>query len=253
MRQLVGERDEALAIDRVDRARTDDQARVVLFGDRPRVRARSPPGCWQTPNEATMTLLRRDGFGRMPQRVERRELRIEHHADVLQIGRHLPQQLHPLADDLRLERAEPSDVAAGPRQVRHIAGAERIADHHEHHRNAGARRTHGVHAGRAVDDDDVHLAVRMGLGGRLRQLEAAAVPAYVDGDVPPVGPARIRKRAAECFDPAQSLGIVFARWPSSGRCASAARTAPAPRRRGRRRAPPSHGSETSWRRFTCAS
>ena len=119
------------------------------------------------------------------------------------------QQLQPLADDLRLEGAEAGDIGAGPRQVRHIARADRIADHHEHHGEAGAGGAQGVHPGRAVDDNDVHLAVRMGLGGGLSQLEAAAIPAHVDRHIPPISPAHIRKGDAEGLDPAQALGIVL--------------------------------------------
>ena len=175
---------------------------------------------------------------------------------TFQVGRHLAQQLQPLADDLRLEGAEASDVGAGPRQVRHIARADRIADHHEHHGEAGAGGAQGVHPGRAVDDNDVDLAVRMRLGGGLSQLEAAAIPAHVDRHIPPIGPARIRKGDAEGLDPAQALGIALgdghhqadALW-RAGRglrpgatVGAAADSAAAPRDEIR--------EATSWRRFT---
>ncbi len=44
---------------------------------------------------------------------------------------------------------------------------------------------------------------------RLSQLEAAAIPAHVDRDIPPIHPASVRKRDAERLDPAETFGIVL--------------------------------------------
>ena len=55
--------------------------------------------------------------------------RIEEKSDVGEVGYDLPQQLQPFAFKVRREPAQPSDVATGPRQVRHDAAADRIFLH----------------------------------------------------------------------------------------------------------------------------
>ena len=69
-------------------------------------------------------------IGRVPQEGDTRDRR-----------HHLAQHLEPFGAALGAEDGIPGDVAAGVRQARDEAGAERIADADHHDRRARGRRT----------------------------------------------------------------------------------------------------------------
>jgi hypothetical protein len=83
--------------------------------------------------------------------------RIGQHRNVREFGYDLSQQLQPFAFQLRGDRAQSGDIAAGPRQARHDAGPDWIS-HRYHDKRNGCRGALDRERGRrAGSHDHVHM------------------------------------------------------------------------------------------------
>jgi hypothetical protein len=98
------------------------------------------------------------GLQRLSGWAVRRGRGTDEHADPRGPRHDLPENLQLLGDEIGLNEGQPGDVAAGPRQARHVPDADRVGMRGEHDRDRRGRLARGLHLarGRRQDDIDVH-------------------------------------------------------------------------------------------------
>jgi len=127
---------------------------------------------------------------------------------VAEMGHNFPQQLQPFAFKVRRDRAQPSDVAAWPRQVRHDAGADGIADRGHDYRHRRCRLLGRERCRRAGGHDYIHVGGdEFGNEGR-KPLVPSFRPAKHDLDVTALLVAALAQTLAERSD---EIGLQISR------------------------------------------
>ena len=146
------------------------------------------------------SLIPKPGPRRAPARMDdsmKRIGRIEEKGDVREVGNDLPEQLQPFAFEVRRDRAQSGDIAAGPRQARHDAGADRIADRDHDHRDRRRRLLDGEGGGRARGHDHIHFRGEQFGDERGKALVFSFRPAILDDDVAALLVAELAQPVAE--------------------------------------------------------